>query len=299
MPVLNHYIHGSYLSIMVINYMITCPKYKYTKRKILEYIDTHDIKRWVIGHEIGREGYKHLQIRMASNDTFEELKILFPFAHIEKAQDGDKGWQYERKEGRYIANDDTDDKRETRFRPLRKAQKTIINAVRTQNNRQIDVWYDQKGNQGKSWLCNALYERGIAFYCPPYLISAERMIKFVCSGYNNEEMVVIDIPRSYKWTEADYIAIESIKDGLISDDRYESKVRNIRGVKVLVLCNAQPKLGKLSYDRWRIWETETLESMSIPDRVENKTVYRKRLTDDQRYNIAVFMRFLRNSPSYH
>lgn len=248
---------------MVDKYMFTIPKYRYTKRKVFKYINTHDIKKWVVGYEQGKTGYRHLQIRMETSDSFEDLKTLFPLAHIEKANEKADFFRYERKGGRYLSSEDTPDKMETRFRNLRNAQQAVINAVKTQSVREVDVWFDEQGNNGKSWLCNALYERGIAFYCPATLRSIDAMVKFVCSGYDNEEMIVIDIPRAYKWTDADYIAIEQIKDGLIADDRYSAKIRNIRGVKVLVMCNSMPKVGKLSADRWRIHTTEELSRCEI------------------------------------
>lgn len=243
---------------MVKDYVLTIPKCKYFKRKLFEFIDTHDIKKWVVGFEKGKQGYRHLQVRIRTSTTWEDLRLLFPTAFIEEGNP-QANWEYERKEGRYLAWDDTKEKLETRMLgKFSNAQEGLLNAVKTQNVRQVDVWFDPNGNSGKSWFANALYERGLAFYCPPTLTTAEKMVKFVCSGYDNEPMIVIDIPRTYKWTDTDYIAIETIKDGLISDDRYSAKVRNIRGVKVIVLCNTMPKVGKLSADRWRIHTTEEL-----------------------------------------
>jgi len=70
--------------------------------------------------------------------------------------------------------------------------------------------------------------------------------------------VVIDIPRTWKWSKDLYCAIETIKDGLIVDPRYSARPINIRGVKVLVLSNDRPSLDKLSVDRWVVENTPML-----------------------------------------
>lgn len=84
--------------------------------------------------------------------------------------------------------------------------------------------------------------------------SAESMIKDVASKMSKDRrpIVVIDVPRATKWNSQLYEAIEVIKDGLIDDPRYSSNALNIKGVKVLVMCNTKPKLDKLSEDRWVI-----------------------------------------------
>ena len=65
--------------------------------------------------------------------------------------------------------------------------------------------------------------------------------------------VIIDLPRTAKWTDELYYAIEKIKDGLLKDPRYQSKTVNIHGVKVMVMCNHEPNVSKLSADRWVLY----------------------------------------------
>ena len=108
----------------------------------------------------------------------------------------------------------------------------------------------RSGNQGKSWLCGALYERGLACYVPPTIDTVKGLIQWVASAYRGEPYIIIDIPRSWKWSQQLYVAIESIKDGLVYDTRYTARLKNIRGVKVLCMTNNDPKLDKLSADRW-------------------------------------------------
>lgn len=220
-------------------------------RDIVRYFYETDVKDWQIGIEKGRSGYEHYQIRFRSCEELEKIRQN-PVFYSGKVSRADNWTNYERKDGRYISSEDTTEIRKVRFGIPNLSQKAVINVINEQSVREIDVWYDPKGNVGKSWLCNHLYETGKGFYCPPTLDTVKGLIQFIANGYRGEEIIVIDIPRSWKWSEQLYTVIESIKDGLIYDSRYHTTVRNIRGVKVLVMCNTEPKLSKLSKDRWRI-----------------------------------------------
>lgn len=114
------------------------------------------------------------------------------------------------------------------------------------------VWYDPKGNAGKSWFLAHLWETGQAYVCQSQ-DTVKGMIQDIASDYMNHgwrPYIAIDLPRTWKWTDDLYCSIERIKDGLIKDCRYNAKTIHIRGVKVLVTTNVFPKLEKLSDDRW-------------------------------------------------
>lgn len=211
----------------------------------------NDIHKWIIAKETGNDGYKHWQVRMNTRYTFETLKQAFPKAHIEEASDV---YDYERKEGNYLTSEDGIGQLQTRFGDLRDNQKRILDNVSTQSDREIDVIIDPYGNTGKTWLTRYLYQRGLGFYVPPTIADARALIQYVANGYTNEPIVVIDIARSTKWTNSLYVAVETVKDGLVYDARYKTTVRDIHGCKVLVTCNVCPKLDKLSRDRWRLFD---------------------------------------------
>lgn len=227
-----------------------------TRRKWESFFEYYDIHKWIIARETGRGGYKHWQVRFQtsqfdSDEGWQELKEWFKKGHFEKASDT---WEYERKEGNYLTSDDNDEKLKQRYGPLRQNQQTVLHAVKNSGDREIVLWLDRRGCSGKSWLCGALYERGMAFYCPPYLGDVKGIVQFVASGYRGEGIIVIDLPRDIKWNTTLYAGVEAIKDGLVADARYSARTRNIRGVKVLVLANTVPKLDRLSSDRWVIYE---------------------------------------------
>uniref|UniRef100_A0A8A4XDF9 Replication-associated protein n=1 Tax=Pavo cristatus Smacoviridae sp. TaxID=2814975 RepID=A0A8A4XDF9_9VIRU len=200
-------------------------------------------------------------MRIQTRYNFNQLKQIFPKAHIEKCSDT---WEYERKEGKFWCSEDTREIRSIRFGRMTDLQKMVMRYLDFQNDRQITVWYDQEGCHGKSWLTIHLWETGRACVVPSSVQTPKEIIQFVCSNYRGQPYIVIDVPRAGKWSEGLYEAIESIKDGLVYDTRYSGRMRNIRGVKILVLTNTSPKPGKLSDDRWMILDQRKLEKNEEP-----------------------------------
>lgn len=225
-----------------------------TKRIIQWIIEKNDCKRWVIGKERGKGGYEHYQIRLeTSNDTFDQwiLKNV-PFAHIEKASDT---WEYERKEGRFWKSDDTALILRQRFGLLNDTQLRVINTARTQNDREIDVWYDPKGSRGKTWLAKHIMETGQGLIVPRADMREPRQCcDFIYRRWRNGmKYIIFDIPRTYNVkTNGIYELIEEVKDGLIFSTKYEGGWINISGVRVIVFTNNKLDTDRLSWDRWRI-----------------------------------------------
>lgn len=250
------------------DWMITVPRRtKYDRfNKIMLLIHDRDIHKWIIGAETGSGGYDHWQIRMKTRCDDNQLGFAeerawwtaygFPEAHIEPCSDK---YTYEAKEGNYLASWDTMERRAMRFGKMRWYQERILEDVLETDDRQVMVWVDPNGDSGKSWLCGHLVEKGIAYYVPPIIKDAEGMMKWLCDlvkqdvdkGNPPRPLVIIDIPRTWKWKTEHYVTIEAIKDGLLFDPRYGSTLINIRGCKLLVMCNEKPKLDRLSEDRWK------------------------------------------------
>lgn len=240
---------------MTTDFMFTCPRNTFFKARLWQMIDELDIHKWVVGFEVGKDGYKHLQGRVRvskdENNGFLAIKGYLPSAHIEKCSDT---WSYERKSGRFLSSEDTPEIRAVRFGKPRKHQSEWMEVLSKQDDRGILTIVDTEGCSGKSWFVNWLYETNKGFYCPPTIDTVKGLIQWIASGYNGEGIVAIDIPRTWKWSEQLYVAIESIKDGLVYDTRYHSQLRNIRGCKIIIFTNTMPKLDKLSTDRWSIGE---------------------------------------------
>lgn len=249
-------------------YMITRPRNRARESvqlvKMMQFMIDEDVHKFIIGTETGMKGYDHWQVRIKIRNLTDEEKKDYQFlkahfgesAHIEPCSDT---WEYERKEGIYWDDGDFIPERierlKTRFGiPNKGWQANYLKLVSTADVRTIDVAYDPEGNMGKSWLINHMWETGQGHYIPPHLSTIEKLIQSVADLYIKEwrPYVLIDIPRAYKWSPQLYTAIETVKDGLVVDPRYNMRTINIRGVKVVVMCNVRPDESKLSRDRWRI-----------------------------------------------
>nr|QRV62028.1 replication associated protein [ssDNA virus sp.] len=224
------------------------------KRALMTIIEKWDVKQWIIAKERGKNGYEHWQCRFEiSGDMekfFEWCKNHMESAHVEQstAEWTDK---YERKEGRFWEKYDTNEVLIQRFGKMKKWQRTCLERARTQNDRQVDVWYDPRGNRGKSWLVGALFERNLACVVPRDWKNPSEALNYLCRNYDNQGMIVIDIPRATKIGNDFYEMVEMVKDGLISSTKWEGQMRNIRGVKVIIFTNHKLDQEKLSKDRWR------------------------------------------------
>lgn len=237
----------------------------------LKLLEVWNVKKYVIGLEEGKNGYQHWQARLQISGEakqmfgaeeisfFQYMKLYYPKAHIEEASDT---WEYERKEGRYITSEDTPEIMKVRFGKLTSIQKTILRYLESQNAREVDVWLDPSGNHGKSWLTVHLWEQGKALVVPRYATSPEKLSAFVCSAWKGEPLIIIDIPRASKPKKELYEEIESLKDGLVFDQRYSGRTRNVRGTKVCVFTNNPLDLKQLSKDRWRLHGIESDGSLS-------------------------------------
>lgn len=239
--------------------MATVPK-KYVPegRTWLQFFRNQDCHKWIIALEHGSQGLVHWQLRWKQRgiDTkegrlsfFNSFKLKCPEAHIEFTEN----WcDYERKEGMFVCSDDSREVLGIRFGKMRPNQREMLWIARSQNDRQIDVWYDRVGNHGKSWLSLHLAEKGEGLLVPRYCTTARALSQYICSSYAGQQYIIIDIPRAGKISRDLYETIEEIKDGAVFDERYTGKWRNVRGSKVLVFTNQKLDTGLLSKDRWRL-----------------------------------------------
>ncbi len=239
---------------MVSIVLITAPRKNVHKRTLEIMLEKFDAKRWIIAKECGKGGYEHWQIRAEISGEIDELfswsqKHGLNF-HMERST---SEWsdKYERKEGRFWTWADSNEVLIQRFGELLPWQRRCLERARKQNDRQVDVWYDPRGNHGKSWLAGALFERNLACIVPRDWKNPSEALNYICRNYENQGLIVIDIPRATKIGNDFYEIVEMIKDGLISSTKWEGQMRNIRGVKVVVFTNSKVDQEKLSKDRWR------------------------------------------------
>lgn len=71
------------------------------------------------------------------------------------------------------------------------------------------------------------------------------------SDLNNKNIIVFDLPRNHG-NNVSYSAIESIKNGLVVNTKYETGYKVFNTPHIFVFANAYPDTEKLSEDRWVI-----------------------------------------------
>jgi len=243
-------------------YDITLSKEKMDERgiKTMEQIgqlfENLGADRYVIGEEVGEDGYKHYQCRIVFKAEKDQNSLINIFAGV--------GWvtathvrdfKYCEKEGAYyrswekVLNKFVDLK-------LRNWQGQVIGELEDQSEREITVIVDPDGNTGKSWLTKYLVANRICNLIP--VMGDYKDMMRICmakagTGY------VIDMERTQDPNKAIglWTAIESVKNGYLYEDRYNFKDMWIEPPKVLVLTNENPPLWALSKDRWRVFTIDT------------------------------------------
>jgi len=72
------------------------------------------------------------------------------------------------------------------------------------------------------------------------------------ANMDKTNIVVFDLPRN-NGNKISYSALESIKDGLIVNTKYETGCKIINAPHIIVFSNKPPEEGEcMSIDKWRI-----------------------------------------------
>jgi len=115
--------------------------------------------------------------------------------------------------------------------------------------RGVYFYVDVEGNKGKSWMC-------------AYLITnLPDRVQILSSGKRDDlahvidetkDIFVFDVPRgSMEFLQ--YAILEKLKDRMIFSPKYSSVVKVIQKLPhVLVMCNEEPDLSKMTQDRFKI-----------------------------------------------
>lgn len=153
------------------------------------------------------------------------------------------------------------------FNNLRPFQKYLYDVTKTTPNDRNIYWvYDKVGNTGKTIFMNTYGKLNPDTTC--ILSNGKTTDMLHAAGHKHKRTVVmVDIPRTTQKKEKfkgeeetndcfNYGAIEMLKNGDITDYKYNS--RHIPGVvpHLFIFANYAPTVEKLSYDRWRIGKVD-------------------------------------------
>lgn len=134
--------------------------------------------------------------------------------------------------------------------------------------RSIHWFCDLVGNTGKSMIAANLYLSDRAHYVSAIGSVADfnnNISNAIKSGWS-QDLLIIDMPRTVKENLSIYTVTESLKNGIISCTKYDSKTVKLKeGVKIIILANWWPKLDTMSMDRWKLYRilgTDTCHKVS-------------------------------------
>ncbi len=117
------------------------------------------------------------------------------------------------------------------------------------DDRSVDFFVDPEGNTGKSFFARYYLK---ANWEKTQILSIGKRDDLAHAIDETKSVFFIDVPRgSMEYLQ--YSVLEMLKDGIVFSPKYESRVKMFQtNVHVIVLCNEQPDMNKLSADRYRI-----------------------------------------------
>lgn len=137
----------------------------------------------------------------------------------------------------------------TNLYPWQKDAEALLTAPSI-DDRTVHWWHEETGNIGKSAFAKYMVVKHKALYCCSGKYAD--LINLVFNVNMDEcRCIIFDIPRN-QGNNVSYSAIESIKNGLICNTKFETGTKVFNSPHVLILSNLPPKLDGLSADRWKI-----------------------------------------------
>lgn len=225
-----------------------------------------------IGEEDAKKGTNHLQffVTFKNAKTFSAVCKIFPGAFVQPNHNVYAARNYCSKgptsiEGTLIHQGMDKWIREPTRDPLggpdivlRPWQQEVMNILETDpDDRTIHWYWEPTGNVGKSALTKHIVLKYRNEVLPIGGKGADMM--HLVTGFVNSNAklraVLMDLSRSRE-QYVSYEGIESIKNGLIINTKYETMVKDFNPPHIIVFSNWEPNLSALSADRWRIVRIE-------------------------------------------
>lgn len=133
--------------------------------------------------------------------------------------------------------------------PLHEWQEDLMAKLNSPpDDRTVFFIVDYTGNNGKTWFAH-------------YYASLNRDCQVMCPGKRADmayilrtdiRTLILDAPRSKQGEFIQYDFLEDVKNGYVFSSKYESVVKRLGNVHLVVLMNEAPDLTKLSSDRFDI-----------------------------------------------
>lgn len=132
-------------------------------------------------------------------------------------------------------------------------QKNIENIFKEDpDDRKIYWFWDSKGNIGKSAFVKYMVVKHKCLFC-----DGGKKADLINLVFNNDmdecKCVIWDLPRS-TGNSISYSTIESVKNGMVCNTKYETGVKCFNSPHIFVFSNEAPDTSALSIDRWVVKE---------------------------------------------
>lgn len=123
------------------------------------------------------------------------------------------------------------------------------------DDRKIFVYYDPVGNMGKSFFTKYLFTtfpNKCVFLTNVNYRDTARIISNELKSKPDFDTIIIDLPRDCENKEFIYSAIESLKNGFMTSNKYDSQNLFFNPCHIVIMSNFIPMIEKCSLDRWDI-----------------------------------------------
>lgn len=116
------------------------------------------------------------------------------------------------------------------------------------DDRTIQFIVDTSGNNGKTWFAHyfAQKNKDCQVMCPGKRADMAYILR------TDIRVLILDAPRSKQGEFIQYDFLEDVKNGYVFSSKYESSIKRLNNVHLIVLMNEPPDLTKLSSDRFDI-----------------------------------------------
>lgn len=227
----------------------------YSKKELGSIVSVFETKArlFIIGDEIGECGTPHLQGYVEFKTKCRPLSLFsFNRIHWEKAKGSkDENISYCSKQ-KVLASLGLPKPIKV-IENLYSWQKRIEDIILTEpDDRKVYWFWESQGNIGKSaFIKYCCVKHKVAFCCGGKYSDIMNLI--FNTDMDKVNCVMFDIPRCNNG-HISYSSIESIKNGLICNTKYETGYKVFNSPHIIVFANEPPDDGMLSSDRWVITE---------------------------------------------
>lgn len=226
---------------------------------ILETTFEYYCKRFVFQEEMGENGTKHVQgvIECKKKMRFSEFKLPKQI-HWEKTRNIEASLSYCCKEetrcGKTVSFGIPKPIVIIEENEFYDWQKDVIKIIRNKPDNRKIIWiFESIGNTGKSSFVKHCAVKKLCWFC-----NGGKCNDLINLVYNKNmdicNCVIWDLPRSNRG-RVSYDAIECIKNGLITNLKYETGDKIFNTPNIIIFSNYLPyDISGLSEDRWSIFE---------------------------------------------